>query len=174
MPLPASGAGMPVEARFDEALELLTRHGVEFIVVDGIAAILQGSPLTTQDVDVLYQTGQANLRRLAGALDEMDAAYADPAGRTLHPDVDRLTSTRVHLLNTRYGRVDLMRTVGHDLTYEELLDRTRELEIGASLVRVLELEAIIETKEQADRPKDRYQLPFLRQLLAELRRAGQD
>lgn len=33
---------MPVEARFDEALELLAGRGVEFIVVGGIAAILQG------------------------------------------------------------------------------------------------------------------------------------
>lgn len=165
---------MPVEARFDEAIELLAGRGVEFIVVGGIAAILQGSPLTTQDVDVLYRTGQANLRRLVDVLDEMDASYADPAGRTIRPDVERLTSMRVHLLNTRYGRVDLMRTVGHDLAYEHLVDRTRELEIGTSRVRVLELEAIIETKEQADRPKDRYQLPFLRQLLAEIRRAEQE
>ena len=164
---------MPVEARFDEALELLARHGVEFIVVGGIAAILQGSPLTTQDLDVLYRTGQANLRRLAEVLDEMDASYADPAGRAIRPDVDRLASMRVHLLTTRYGRVDLMRSVGHDLLYEHLIDRTRELEIGTYRVRVLELEAIIETKEQADRPKDRYQLPFLRQLLAELRRGDE-
>ena len=36
-----------MQARFDEALRVLTRHGVEFIVVGGIAAVLQGSPLTT-------------------------------------------------------------------------------------------------------------------------------
>lgn len=77
---------MPVEAGFDEALELLTRHGVELIVVGGIAAILQGSPLTTQDVDIPYRTGQANLRRLAEALNEMDASYADRGGRTIRPD----------------------------------------------------------------------------------------
>lgn len=37
-------------------------------------------------------------------------------------------------------------------------------------MRVLDLETIIETKEHADRPKDRYQLLFLRQLLAEVQR----
>lgn len=161
---------MPDEARFDEALAILTRHDVEFVVVGGIAAILQGSPLTTEDVDVVYLASEGNCRRLVEALDEMDASYADPAGRTIRPDLERLTSARVHLLNTSCGRVDLMRTVGDDLAYPQLIGRTRRLEVGEVEVWVLELEAIIETKEQADRPKDRYQLPFLRQLLAEIRR----
>jgi len=163
---------MPVEAKFDEALTVLEQHGVDFIVVGGIAAILQGSPLTTEDVDVVYRSASENLLRLATALVDLDAAYADPAGRTIRPDVERLASIRVHLLNTRCGRVDLMRTVGDDLAYEQLIERTRELEVGTTSIRVLELEAVIETKEQADRPKDRFQLPFLRQLLAEIQRRG--
>lgn len=161
---------MPVEARFDEALAVLTRHEVEFIVVGGIAAILQGSPLTTEDVDVVYGITEANLLRLTTALVELDASYADPAGTRIRPDMERLTSMRVHLLNTRYGRVDLMRTVGNDLAYDQLIERTREIEVGEATIHVLDLEAVIETKEQADRPKDRYQLPFLKQLLAEIRR----
>lgn len=165
---------MPAEARFDEALAVLTRHEVEFVVVGGIAAILQGSPLTTEDVDVVYLVSEENCRCLAEALDEMDASYADPAGRIIRPDVERLTSARVHFLNTNCGRVDLMRTVGDDLGYPQLIGRTRPLEVAEVEVRVLELEAIIETKEQADRPKDRYQLPFLRQLLAEIRRQEQE
>lgn len=40
----------------------------------------------------------------------------------------------MHRLNTRDGRVDLMRTVGQELAYEHLIDRTRELEIGTSRV----------------------------------------
>jgi predicted nucleotidyltransferase len=165
---------MPADASFDEALEVLERHGVDFIVVGGIAAILQGSPLTTEDVDVVYLGVDENLRRLAAALIDLDATYVDPAGRTIRPDVGRLTAMRVHLLNTRYGRVDLMRTVGNELGYEQLIDRTLALEIGTMTVRVLELEAVIETKVQADRPKDRYQLPFLKQLLAEIQRHDEE
>lgn len=161
---------MPAATRFDEALAVLTRHEVAFIVVGGIAAILQGSPLTTEDVDVVYLVSEENLLRLVAALGELEASYADPAGRTIRPDLERLSTLRVHLLNTLYGRVDLMRTIGRDQSYEQLIDRARVLDIGSARVRVLELAAIIETKEQADRPKDRYQLPFLKQLLAEIRR----
>lgn len=163
-----------MQVRFDDALRILSRHEVEFIVVGGIAAVLQGSPLTTEDVDLLYRVSGENTRRLAQALAELDASYADPAGRIIRPDAERLTSSRVHLLNTSCGRVDLMQTVGDRLAYSALLARSRELEIEEFTVRVLALEAIIETKEHADRPKDRAQLPFLRQLLAEIRRLGDE
>jgi len=61
-------------------------------------------------------------------------------------------------------------TVGKNLAYPDLVERSRELEVAELRVRVLDLETIIETKEHADRPKDRYQLLFLRQLLAEIKR----
>ncbi len=62
----------------------------------------------------------------------------------------------------------MLRTVGKDLAYHDLVDRSRVLDVAEFRVRALDLETIIETKEYADRPKDRYQLLFLRQLLAEI------
>jgi hypothetical protein len=47
--------------RFDEILRVLIRHEVEFIVVGGIAAVLQGSPLTTEDPDVVGEAAAASL-----------------------------------------------------------------------------------------------------------------
>ena len=159
---------MASELRFDEALRVLTRNNVKFIVVGGVAAILQGSPLTTEDVDIVYLPSEENITRLARALKELEAYYFDPAGRHFEPDISRLASMRMHLLKTNCGRVDVLRTVGENLGYRELVEKSRELDIAEFRVRVLGLETIIETKEHADRPKDRYQLLFLRQLLAEI------
>lgn len=161
---------MPTELRFDEVLRVLTRNEVEFIVVGGVAAILQGSPLATEDIDVVYLASEENNLRLVQALGELNAHYLDPAGRHIEPDVSRLASMKMHLLKTNCGRVDVLRTVGQDLVYRDLVARSRILDIAELRVRVLGLEAIIETKEHADRPKDRYQLPFLRQLLEEIQR----
>ncbi len=161
---------MTTELRFDEVLRVLARNEVEFIVVGGVAAILQGSPLTTEDVDVVYLPSEENIARLAGALAELEAYYFDPAGRHIEPNVSRLASMRMHLLKTSCGRVDVLRTVGKDLAYQDLVDRSRVFEVAEFRVRVLDLGTIIESKEHADRPKDRYQLPFLRQLLAEIQR----
>ena len=161
---------MPAELRFDEVLRVLTRNEVEFIVVGGIAAILQGSPLTTEDVDVVYLTSEENILHLAKALGELEAFYLDPAGRHIEPDATRLASARIHLLKTRCGRVDVLRTVGKGLAFQDLVGKSRVLEVDELQVRVLDLATIIETKEHADRPKDRYQLLFLRQVLAEIQR----
>lgn len=45
-------------------LKLLSEHGVEFIVVGGVAATLHGSARFTQDVDVVYRRTPENLTRL--------------------------------------------------------------------------------------------------------------
>ena|SRR6185295_8816779 len=170
MPSSESALRMAAELRFDEILRVLIRNEVEFIVVGGIAAILQGSPLTTEDVDVVYLSSEENILRLAKALGELEAYYLDPAGRHIEPDASRLASARIHLLKTRCGRVDALRTVGRDLAFQDLVGKSRVHEVEELRVRVLDLETIIETKEHADRPKDRYQLLFLRQLLAEIQR----
>ena len=160
---------MALELKLDEALGILTRNQVDFLVVGGVAAILQGAPITTEDLDVLYLSTDENHIRLARALAELDAHYFDPAGRHIEPDVSKLATVRIHLLVTRCGRVDVLRTVGNDLTYDDLVERSRVFDVADFQVRVLDLEAIIESKEYADRPKDRYQLLFLRQLLAEIK-----
>ncbi len=165
---------MATELRFDQVLRALTRNEVEFILVGGVAAILQGSPLTTEDVDVVYLVSAENNLRLAKALEELEAYYLDPAGRHIEPDVSRLAAMNLHLLKTSCGRVDVLRTIGKGLTYHDLVERTRVLDVAEFRVRVLDLETIIETKEHADRPKDRYQLPFLRQLLTEIQRLDAD
>lgn len=162
----------PTAVRFDEILRVLRRHEVDFIVVGGIAAILQGSPLTTEDVDVVYLASDENRARLLAALDELEARYLDPAGRHIEPDADKLAAMRIHLLTTRYGRLDVLRTVGAELGYDDLVGNTMQLDVAEFQIRVLDLATIIESKEQANRPKDRSQLPFLRQLLAESRPAG--
>ena len=155
--------------RIDELLRVLVHHRVEFVLVGGVAAILHGSPLTTEDLDVVYAVEPGNCRRLARALREMDAMYRDPAGRRISPDEGRLESLRLHLLDTRFGRLDLLRAIGAGSRYEDLLGRSRRMSVEEMEIRVLELDAIIESKEAAGRPKDLYQLPYLRQLSRESR-----
>ena len=51
-----------------QQLELLSRHGVECVIVGGVAAALHGSSIPTYDLDVCYARDTANLHRLAEAL----------------------------------------------------------------------------------------------------------
>lgn len=156
----------PRSVKFLGLLRVLLHHGVDFFVVGGVAAQLEGAPILTLDLDVVYAKTPENLDRLLAALRELKARYRDPAGRHIEPDKEKLERMRLHLLLTELGALDVLSTVGAGLTYEDLIGRTLSYELGELEVRVLELAAVIETKEQANRDKDRAVLPVLRQTLA--------
>lgn len=137
----------------------------KFVVVGGVAAILHGSPLMTGDLDVVYSTEPQNLERLVAALQEMNAIYRDPAGRVIPPDIPKLESMKIHLLKTDYGSLDLLKTIGPDLAYEDLLEKTVAYEVEGVEVQVVSIEELIEAKELAGRPKDRIGVLYLRELL---------
>lgn len=147
------------------ALVALARHDVELIVVGGVAAVLGGAPISTFDLDVLYRLTDENVQRLTAALRELEAIYRDPAGRRIEPDAVGLAAGGHNLLITRHGPLDVLGRVGNGQSYDDLLGRTHEIEIPGARVRVLDLEAVIETKEQAGRAKDRQTLEILRETL---------
>jgi hypothetical protein len=62
---------------FRAALEVLARHHVDFIVVGGVAAVLNGAPVSTFDLDIVHARTDANLDRLMHALGELEAHYRD-------------------------------------------------------------------------------------------------
>ena len=164
---------MDDELRFLDILTLLARHEVEFIVVGGVAAILEGAPVSTFDLDIVYRRSDENNARLAAALGEINARYEDPAGRHIVPDETHLATINVNLLKTDLGDLDVLRRIRGDLGYEELLDRMVEYEVADLRLQVADLETVIESKEFADRDKDRAALPILRRTL-EVKKAQEE
>jgi hypothetical protein len=151
--------------KFIEILKVLSRHKVEYILVGGVAAILEGAPVSTFDLDIVFLKTAENLERLLPALLELKAVYFDPAGRRFVPDADKLASFRMHRLVTSLGSLDVMETIGAGLSYADLINDTRLSEVEGIQVRILGLETIIRSKEQANRDKDRATLPVLRRTL---------
>jgi hypothetical protein len=153
-----------------EILRRLAGGQVELVVVGMAAGVLRGAPVTTLDLDVVHRRTPENVARLLRVLAGLDAVYRHDA-RRLRPAELHLSSPGHQLLSTRFGHLDCLGTVGHDLSYEQLLDRAPELELTPGLVvRVIDLPTLIELKEAAGRPKDLAALPVLRATLAETRR----
>lgn len=158
--------------KYFQLLELLSRQGVDFIVVGGVAAILEGAPITTLDLDIVYDRSPENLDRLLGVLQAVEASYRDPAGRHIVPTVEKLATVRMNLLQTSLGAFDVLARISGGAGYEDLLDSTRTIQVGELRLRVLELGKVIESKELANRDKDRAVLPILRKTL-ELKKQAQ-
>ncbi len=152
---------------FFELFRALDRAGVEHVIVGGVAAILEGAPIATLGLDIVYRLDDDNLHRLVILLEELEARYRDPAGRDIRPTVERLATKKINLLETKLGPLDAMQRIGSGWSWDEVVDRSHVLKVGDLEVRVLELASIIESKVAANRDKDRAMLPVLRRTLEE-------
>lgn len=159
----------------ERILGTLVHHEVEFVLIGGVAATLYGSNLRTGDVDICPRRTAENLERLADALIEMKArirADGVPGGVPFQPDGRFLTGVELLNLSTAYGDFDLSFRPSGTEGFDELWPCRVVFELDDIAVAVAALDDIIRSKEAADRPKDREQLPTLRALLSERRARG--
>jgi hypothetical protein len=155
--------------RIATILQTFRDHGVNFIVVGGVAAVLEGVPINTVDVDVVHSREPNNIGRMLGALESLGAVYR--LRPELKPNASHLAATGHQLLTTRFGYPDVHGMIGRSRRYEDLLPISHEVELENGLrVRVLDLETRIATKEEAARDRDLAVLPVMRRTLEEKRR----
>jgi hypothetical protein len=156
-------------------LAVLAHHGVDYIVIGGFAAVAQGSPILTTDVDVVPETTRDNYARLSAALKELDAKVrAEGQSFTFDHDPDSLAAARIWNLTTKYGDLDVTIQPTGTQGYDDLKRDAIEITLRGVPVKLASLADIVRSKEAAGRDKDRRSLPVLRELVArELReRAG--
>jgi hypothetical protein len=143
---------------------------VDFIVVGGVGAVLQGAPISTFDLDVVHSTEQDNIARLLAALEDLKACYRLQPERRLKPEASHLSSPGHQLLITRFGPLDLLGRIGRSSSFQDLVKDTIEIDAGSGVgVRVLNLETLIAVKEETAGDKDLAMLPVLRRTLEEKR-----
>lgn len=159
----------PVEISFEKLLKTLKKFDVEFIVVGGVAAVLQGAPLATFDLDIVHRRSEENIRRLLSALQELHARFRSQGNRQLTPNRSHLQSEGHQLLLTDFGPLDVLGAVGAQRDYEALKTQTTEVKISDFSVHLLNLKTLIQVKEEIGQPKDRAVLDLLRELERESR-----
>ena len=159
-----------MKAALRKTLRLLCDAKVDFILVGGLSAVVRGLPVNTYDVDIVHSQTPDNIERILPVLEELDAVFRIQPDRRLRPNTSHL-SGKGHLnLITTNGPLDVLCTIGHDLTYQDLIPDSEVLALSENLdVRVLTLEKLIELKEQLNGEKDRVMLPLLRRALRERR-----
>jgi predicted nucleotidyltransferase len=151
-----------------EILAVLERHGVRYVLIGGLAAILHGATHVTTDADIVPQEGRDNLERLSGALRELNARIrvaGEPDGIPFDHSGASLPRVRIWNLVTDRGNLDVTFVPSGTRGYDDLVRDARPMTVRGIEVPVASLADVIRSKEAAGRDKDRLTLPVLRRLL---------
>ena len=159
------------ETDVEKLLRAFHRENVEFVIIGGLAAVLQGSAYVTADLDLCYSRKRQNLEKLARALAPFHPVLrAVPDQVPFQLDLSALRSGMNFTLSTAVGDVDILGEVTGMGTYDEIVAFSEDIEVFDVSCKVLTLEGLIKAKRAVARAKDLKLLPELEALL-EIRKA---
>ena len=133
----------------------LARHGVDYVLIGGLAVQAYGHVRTTQDVDLVPEP--SSLDRLTDALSDLNARPVGtsraPAGWRL---ADELRASAVNVgLDSDAGGIDVHREPPGAAPFHELRTRAMVIELSGVSVPVVGRDDLIAMKRAAGRPLDR-------------------
>jgi len=148
----------------------LHERNVEFVLAGGFGVVAHGSNLVTRDVGVGCAMDQNNLHALFEALED------------LHP-VHRMTPQRLPFtrdqiddgglnnlyLSTDWGQLDCLGEIKGIGDYTACLARSVGVRLGDVQIRVLDIDAMIDSKRAMKRPKDLHAVLELEAIREKLR-----
>jgi len=135
---------------------LLNAHSAKYLVIGGHACILHGLVRTTEDVDILVEDSDENLKKVIAALSEMKGG----AAKELTPR-DLLENVVVKIADE--VEVDVSRSAWK-ISFNNAIDSALHVEIDGVDVPYVDLKTLIATKE-TPRERDRADIVGLKRLL---------
>jgi len=135
---------------------LLNAHSAKYLIIGGHACILHGLVRTTEDVDILVEDSEENLKKVIAALSEME----DAAAKELTPR-DLLENVVVKIADE--VEVDVSRSAWR-ISFNDAIDSALHVEIDGVDVPYVDLKTLIATKE-TPREQDRADIVGLKRLL---------
>ncbi len=160
---------MAESAELSTLLERLLATDIEFVLVGGLAAVVQGAPITTFDVDIVHRRSPGNVDQLLTFLAGVGARYRGRPEPPLPPSRAALLGSGHSRFMTDLGPLDVLGAIESGAAYDDLVPRSVTVAIAGRSLHVLSLEAIVALKRSSADPKDKLRLPMLE---AVLRRKG--
>jgi hypothetical protein len=147
-------------------LERLVDGEVDFVIIGGVAATIQGAALPTIDLDIIYERTPANIARLAIVLESLEVRLRGAEDVAQRVDARLLRAGDRFTFTTPLGDLDVLGTADGAPSYPQVKRNTAEVEVGRYTVSVASLDDLIAMKRATGRPKD---VPKLAELI-ELRK----
>lgn len=160
------GLLLPVVKRFNEA-------EVEYVVIGGMAVMLYGSSMVTQDVDFCAPLDPVNVARIIRSMEGLNARhFSRPDLPPITEQPERLTNAQNPpiknlYLRTNLGKVDILGELPGVGSYDEISKSAVEVNARGVRVRALDIDTLISSKRFAGRVRDMQAISELEQIRKE-------
>jgi hypothetical protein len=136
------------------------------VLIGGLAAVAQGAPIATFDVDIVHARTPSNIDALLAFLTQVNARYRGrPGGSPLAPSRTALEGPGHSLFMTDLGPLDVLGAIEGGRSFDDLLPDAVEIDLRGSAIKVLSLAAIVRHKRSSSHAKDQLMLPVLEEAL---------
>jgi predicted nucleotidyltransferase len=143
----------PLDLR--ELFRALAEHGVDYLVIGGVAAQVHGRRRTTKDLDVTPAPDSENFERLAAALLALDARPTEFGASAPTPTAEQLRlAAIVPPLTTNHGELHILNDVPGATDYAGMLTRALTTELDGIAVQIVAVDDLIRMKQASGRPSD--------------------
>ncbi|HEY7830827.1 MAG TPA: hypothetical protein VIC06_09720 [Solirubrobacteraceae bacterium] len=118
------------------------------------AAQVHGHVRMTNDLDLIPSPTPANLKRLADALQELQARVLNAGSE--HPQIDARMLPRATLwqLSTPHGDIDILRDAPGAAPFPQLRNRALTIALGELTIPIAGRDDLIKMKNASGRPTD--------------------
>jgi predicted nucleotidyltransferase len=152
-------------------LKRLLDHNVDFVLAGGLACVVHGSPLVTQDVDICVFFDDLQIAKLREALKDLDPKFRmNPNFKPSFLDHPKRSNELKNIyLETSLGILDMMSELQPIGDFQAVSRRAVTVRLYGHDCKVVSLEDLISIKEMMSRPKDKEALLHLREILKRIK-----
>ena len=137
-------------ALVDKTISTFNKFGIEYMIVGGASAIIQGFNSVTQDVDLYLDKTEENKEKLKKALKKLGFKLSKK-------DVENIDKAKDFIQFNKPFELDIMFSPDGFENYAE----AKKYKIIKDKYPLMSLKGIIKSKKSANRPKDRAVLQLL-------------
>lgn len=149
-------------------LSTFADHHVEYVVIGGIAVVLHGGLRTTEDLDIVPDPDPGNLDRLCQMLEHVQASLLlNPTRRFGSREAWLLKRGRNVSITTRYGDLDIVRTLPGVPDYAALVADSERYEVDGITLLAASPERLVAMKQARGSAQDHADVETLRLLQEE-------
>lgn len=152
-------------------LERLLAYDVDLVLISGFAAVVHGSTLVTQGLDICAAITETEVEKLRAALKDLHPWHRmNPTARLPFSEYPSdLRGVNNIYLKTDLGVLDILSKTSPAGDFEEIKRRSVAVPLYGYRCRVISIDDLILVKESMNRPKDQQAVQELKLIQEKLK-----